>query len=63
MGGFKDSGLGRRHGAEGILKYTESQNVTAQYLVPIAPALGLSQESYTRVMTSALRVLKAVGRR
>jgi succinate-semialdehyde dehydrogenase/glutarate-semialdehyde dehydrogenase len=63
MGGMKQSGVGRRHGAEGILKYTESQNVTAQYLVPIAPALGLSQESYTRVMTSALRVLKAVGRR
>ena len=28
MGGFKDSGLGRRHGAEGILKYTEAQTVT-----------------------------------
>ncbi|MEW5543191.1 aldehyde dehydrogenase family protein, partial [Streptomyces cyaneofuscatus] len=23
MGGMKDSGLGRRHGSEGILKYTE----------------------------------------
>ena len=28
MGGMKASGLGRRHGREGILKYTESQNVT-----------------------------------
>ena len=37
MGGMKDSGVGRRHGAEGILKYTESQNVTVQHVMPIAP--------------------------
>ena len=37
MGGMKQSGVGRRHGSEGILKYTESQNVTAQYVLPIAP--------------------------
>jgi succinate-semialdehyde dehydrogenase/glutarate-semialdehyde dehydrogenase len=63
MGGMKQSGVGRRHGSEGILKYTESQNITAQYLLPIAPVLGLSEESYTRVMTAALRALKAAGRR
>ena len=63
MGGMKQSGVGRRHGSEGILKYTESQNVTAQYLLPIAPSMGLSEGSYARVMTAALRTLKAVGRR
>ena len=63
MGGMKQSGLGRRHGAEGILKYTESQNVTAQHLLPVAPSYGMSQETFARVMTSALRVLKAAGRR
>ena len=63
MGGMKQSGVGRRHGAEGILKYTESQNVTVQYGLPIAPAFGMSQETYVRVMTSALQALKAVGRR
>ena len=31
MGGMKDSGLGRRHGSEGILKYTEVQTVAAQH--------------------------------
>src|SRR5204862_4880309 len=35
MGGMKDSGLGRRHGAEGIRKYTEAQTVTVQRLLPI----------------------------
>ncbi|MGA8980837.1 MAG: succinic semialdehyde dehydrogenase [Pedococcus sp.] len=63
MGGMKQSGVGRRHGSEGILKYTESQNVTAQYLLPLAPPRGLSQEGYARVMTAALRTLKALGRR
>jgi succinate-semialdehyde dehydrogenase/glutarate-semialdehyde dehydrogenase len=63
MGGMKQSGVGRRHGSEGILKYTESQNVTVQHVLPIAPVAGLSQESYARVMTAALRTLKAVGRR
>jgi len=63
MGGMKQSGVGRRHGSEGILKYTESQNVTAQHVLPIAPVLGMSQETWARTMTGALRVLKAAGRR
>jgi succinate-semialdehyde dehydrogenase/glutarate-semialdehyde dehydrogenase len=30
MGGLKDSGTGRRHGAEGLLKFTESQTIAVQ---------------------------------
>ncbi len=30
MGGRKDSGTGRRHGAEGLLKFTESQTIAVQ---------------------------------
>ncbi|WP_270886247.1 succinic semialdehyde dehydrogenase [Pedococcus sp. 5OH_020] len=62
MGGMKQSGVGRRHGSEGILKYTESQNVTAQYLLPIAPTPGMSEELYARLLTGALKALKAAGR-
>ena len=36
MGGMKDSGLGRRHGAGGLLKYTESQTISVQRLMPLA---------------------------
>lgn len=62
MGGMKASGIGRRHGRDGILKYTESQNVTAQHVVaPFADLPGVSQEAYTRGLTFALRALKAVG--
>jgi succinate-semialdehyde dehydrogenase/glutarate-semialdehyde dehydrogenase len=63
MGGMKSSGLGRRHGREGLLKYTESQNITAQHLVPIAPFGGMSDETFARVLTGALRAMKAVGLR
>jgi len=30
MGGMGDSGVGRRHGADGLLRYTETQTVAAQ---------------------------------
>ncbi len=58
MGGFKDSGLGRRHGAAGILKYTEPQTVSVQRLLPIAPPRGVSQAAFARFMTVALRTLR-----
>ncbi|WP_320773955.1 succinic semialdehyde dehydrogenase [Streptomyces sp. CRN 30] len=60
MGGMKDSGLGRRHGVEGILKYTEAQTVAQQRLLPMAPSLGMDDEKYAALMTRALRVMKAV---
>lgn len=60
MGGMKASGLGRRHGREGILKYTESQNVAVQGLVGIGEMPGLRGERYARALTAALRAMKAV---
>lgn len=62
MGGMKNSGVGRRHGGEGILKYTESQNIAVQHLIPIAPVYGMSEETYARAMTVALKALKLAGR-
>ncbi|MCJ1679466.1 succinic semialdehyde dehydrogenase [Streptomyces sp. APSN-46.1] len=59
MGGMKDSGLGRRHGSEGILKYTEAQTVAHQRLLPMAPSLGMDDEKYAAFMTRSLQVMKA----
>ncbi|MFH0516696.1 succinic semialdehyde dehydrogenase [Streptomyces sp. M41] len=59
MGGMKDSGLGRRHGSEGILKYTEAQTVAQQRLLPMAPSLGMDDEKYAQFMSRSLRVMKA----
>ena len=36
MGGMKDSGVGRRHGAEGIRKFTEAQTIAVQRGLPLA---------------------------
>jgi acyl-CoA reductase-like NAD-dependent aldehyde dehydrogenase len=38
MGGMKASGLGRRHGADGILRYTEAQTIAAQRRATPYPA-------------------------
>ena len=59
MGGMKDSGLGRRHGAEGILKYTEAQTIAHQRLLPMAPSLGMDDEQYAAFMSRSLRLMKA----
>ncbi len=60
IGGFKNSGLGRRHGAEGILKYTEAQTVAVQRGMAIAAPTGVPDEVFGRWMTQALRALRRV---
>ncbi|MGW0612994.1 succinic semialdehyde dehydrogenase [Streptomyces sp. NPDC002788] len=60
MGGMKDSGLGRRHGSEGILKYTEAQTVAHQRVLPMAPSLGMDDEKYAQFMSRSLRLMKAL---
>ena len=63
MGGMRESGLGRRQGAEGIHRYTETQSVATQRLIRLAPMLGLSDESFAKVMTANLRLMKKLGRK
>ncbi|MGV9316320.1 succinic semialdehyde dehydrogenase [Streptomyces sp. NPDC003691] len=63
MGGMKDSGLGRRHGSEGILKFTEAQTVAQQRVMPMGPAFGMDDEKYAALMSRSLRLMKAFGLR
>ncbi|MGW7195403.1 succinic semialdehyde dehydrogenase [Streptomyces chryseus] len=60
MGGMKQSGLGRRHGSEGILKYTEAQTVAHQRLIPMAPSFGMDDEKYAAFMSTSLKALKVL---
>ncbi|WP_328330281.1 MULTISPECIES: succinic semialdehyde dehydrogenase [unclassified Streptomyces] len=60
MGGMKDSGLGRRHGSEGILKYTEAQTVAHQRVMPMAPSFGMDDEKYAAFMSRSLKAMKAL---
>lgn len=63
MGGMGDSGLGRRHGADGLLKYTEAQTVAHQRLQGFTPPKGIDHQQWSRILTGALKTLKAVGAR
>lgn len=58
MGGMKASGLGRRHGAHGILKYTEPQTIAAERLLPVGAPPWLDPARYSGIMTTGLRVLR-----
>ncbi|GGH94824.1 succinic semialdehyde dehydrogenase [Arthrobacter liuii] len=57
IGGMKDSGAGRRHGREGILKYTEPQTIAVQRLLRVAPAAGMSNRAYARIMKGAITLV------
>ncbi len=63
MGGMRESGMGRRQGAEGIWRYTETQSVAVQRVMRIAPMLGMSDETYAKVMTAGVRMMTKLGRK
>lgn len=62
MGGMRESGMGRRQGHEGVLRYTETQSVASQHLLRFGPQFGMSDEAYARLMTVSLSALKRLGR-
>jgi succinate-semialdehyde dehydrogenase/glutarate-semialdehyde dehydrogenase len=63
MGGMKASGLGRRHGVEGLMKYTESQTVSVQRLIGLGAQFGRSDEQWAAHLTTAVRAMKKAGLR
>ncbi|MGH8824336.1 MAG: succinic semialdehyde dehydrogenase [Jiangellaceae bacterium] len=62
LGGMKASGLGRRHGREGILRYTDSQSIAVQRLHGISPPGGMSFDRFADAVTRSLRVVRRTGR-
>lgn len=58
MGGMKASGLGRRHGEEGLLKLTDAQSVASQHVLGFDPPPGISARHYAKLLTAGLRLLK-----
>lgn len=57
IGGMKSSGFGRRHGEEGILKYTEAQTIAVQRFLPLAPPPFLRETDYQTLMSHVVRLL------
>ncbi len=62
LGGAGDSGLTARHGAEGLLKYTQVQNISEQRCMQLRGPKSLNRKTYAAIMTVGLKVLAKVGR-
>jgi acyl-CoA reductase-like NAD-dependent aldehyde dehydrogenase len=59
MGGWKESGIGTRHGADGIRKYTKKQSVLVTKFAPMKKDLHMLPYSEKRTRLLA-RLLKLV---
>ena len=63
MGGMGDSGLGRRHGTEGLLKYTEAQTIGTQRLMGWGTPPFLTHKQWADSLVLFVRGMKAIGRK
>ena len=61
MGGFGASGLGRRHGVQGILQYTEDQTIATQRALGFGPPFGMSDQAWGEMLTRSLGIMKKIG--
>ncbi len=63
MGGMGNSGMGRRHGAEGLLKYTEAQTIASQRYLGLGTPPMMTNKQWAATVVAMLRGMKAVGRK
>jgi len=63
MGGVKKSGLGRRNGREGILRFADSHTIAESTGLMTLPLTGVEFAKLSGMMVLALRVLKGIRRR
>ena len=62
MGGMKHSGLGRRNGPEGLLRFVEARTIAESTGILTLPRTGKEWATLVPLMLVLLRVLKAVRR-
>jgi succinate-semialdehyde dehydrogenase/glutarate-semialdehyde dehydrogenase len=60
MGGMKDSGIGRRHGDYGFMKYTQPRTVAVQKHMAMDAPPGMPYWLYTKVMNKALKLQRKI---
>ncbi|MDK4257902.1 succinic semialdehyde dehydrogenase [Corynebacterium propinquum] len=61
IGGYKESGVSRRHGAEGLYKYTEPKTIAQQRGFPIWGPRCLPQKAWSKVLSRSLSLGKKTG--
>ncbi|EOD70084.1 succinic semialdehyde dehydrogenase [Amycolatopsis vancoresmycina] len=57
-GGVKNSGVGARHGDQGLLKYTDVQNLAVLKKQVMGPRPGQGYEKYVESMLSGLKLMR-----
>lgn len=62
MGGMRQSGMGRRQADEGLWRYTESQAVATQRLLPVSGSTKLPHRTNARLLTAGLKLLRRIPR-
>lgn len=63
QGGMKASGVGRRNGQYGILRFTEPQSVVVQRLHGLHPPGSMGHEMFAAVMTGSFKAMHLLPRR
>lgn len=58
MGGMGESGIGRRHGQVGLLKYTQAQTVAVQRLLDLSTPEFLDQKKWANILIKATNLLR-----
>jgi succinate-semialdehyde dehydrogenase / glutarate-semialdehyde dehydrogenase len=61
-GGVKQSGVGARHGDQGLLKYTDGQNVAVLKKQVMGPQPGQDYAAYAKQTRTSLKVMRLLGR-
>ena len=61
MGGLRASGLGRRHGREGLLKYTEAKNIAVQRVQGFYRPDGVSDKLWGEGLIHSVAVMRHLG--
>jgi len=62
MGGFGDSGVGRRNGAEGIRRFTEAQTIAVQRGLRLRPVRGKAVRWWAALLNRGVKVLHRLPR-
>ncbi|XCB31000.1 aldehyde dehydrogenase family protein [Arcanobacterium hippocoleae] len=61
-GGMKDSGVGHRHGPEGILKYCDVRTVAVQKLMHLAAPKWLGEKTWARLLSGYVQLRRGMRR-
>jgi len=56
MGGMNESGIGRRHGIEGLHRFTESQTVAVQKYAGLSPPPGVPYWLFAKLLNGTFRL-------